>query len=442
MTSALVAQAPQTVADTAERKRLFMSLIVKGGTPDQIGLALGICDRYGFDPLLKHVVLISGQIYVTRDGLIHHAHQTGQLAGIEEREAVREADGKWRVTVAVFRKGYERAFVATAFQVEHENTASPVWQKAPYRMTVKCATVAALRLAFDISLGAAEEVGYDMQGTRTNIGEARFIEPTAGGPRVVEAIEGQAIATGMSTQAFADYVANLDLKAQDGIASREILAHLQAHDAQLSDSQRQTVKERWKAILGARKAGQPGPATVAPMPPVELHAAVVADPGWQPVDPEEQSAEQEDTWTGFWAWARNHGFNGRRDLDEAVGSSTSGMTPAEIRRQIEARATLTTAPVEADFVEVVGPPANSPADVAGPEQPIREAQRMAILSLAKHRGIADNRVLSTVQALLPEVMITDLAHITRGQVNQVLDGLRRLPLPEAQDAAVALGGQS
>ena len=43
-------------------------------------------------------------------------------------------------------------------------------------------------------------------------------------------------------------------------------------------------------------------------------------------------------WTDFWAWAKPRGINDRQALDAAAGEPTSGKTPAEIRRLIEARA--------------------------------------------------------------------------------------------------------
>jgi len=41
-------------------------------------------------------------------------------------------------------------------------------------------------------------------------------------------------------------------------------------------------------------------------------------------------------WTEFWSWARARGFSDRKSLDAVVGRSTSGMTPLEIRRHIQA----------------------------------------------------------------------------------------------------------
>ena len=42
-------------------------------------------------------------------------------------------------------------------------------------------------------------------------------------------------------------------------------------------------------------------------------------------------------WTEFWSWARARGFNDRKSLDAVVGRATNGMTPLEIRKQIQAK---------------------------------------------------------------------------------------------------------
>jgi len=175
MSSAIIVQQPQTVADTRERDRLTRNLIIKNASPDHIALALGICDRYGFDPLLKHIAIIGGNIYVTRDGLIHLAHASGQFDGIEVVRSEQSDRGKWRVTVAVHRRDMRHPFVYTAIQEEHEGATGP-WQKSPHAMTQKCAEVMGLRRAFDVSLGAAEEVGYTPGVAETNIGTVQAVE--------------------------------------------------------------------------------------------------------------------------------------------------------------------------------------------------------------------------------------------------------------------------
>jgi hypothetical protein len=111
-----------------------------------------ICDRYGLDPLLKHVVLIQGSIYVTRDGLLAVAHRSGQLDGIVVDE--QGSDQTHHVaTVSVYRKDMRHPFKYVGrYPKSGGNKAY-----GP-EMAVKCAEVMALRRAFNVSLCAREEL--------------------------------------------------------------------------------------------------------------------------------------------------------------------------------------------------------------------------------------------------------------------------------------------
>lgn len=111
-----------------------------------------ICDRYGLDPLLKHVVLIQGGIYVTRDGLLAVAHRSGQLDGIVVDE--QGSDQTHHVaTVSVYRKDMRHPFKYVGRYPKSGGNK----QYGP-EMAVKCAEVMALRRAFNVSLCAREEV--------------------------------------------------------------------------------------------------------------------------------------------------------------------------------------------------------------------------------------------------------------------------------------------
>lgn len=156
-----LAQTPERAANSnAELRTLLRQAILRNASEAQIEMFLRVCQRYGFDPLLNHVALINGRIYVMRDGLLHIAHRSGMLDGIEV-EAVRDEDGQWVATARVYRRDMSHPFTYSALQREHENPASPAWQKAPRAMTIKAAEVMALRRAFHISLPAAIEVGQE-----------------------------------------------------------------------------------------------------------------------------------------------------------------------------------------------------------------------------------------------------------------------------------------
>lgn len=143
-----------------DQRQMLRDLVMKGASEQQVELVMHVCNRYGFDPLLKHVVLISGGLYVTRDGLLDNAHRSGKFDGIEVR-AEQLDGGKWLATATVWVKDMGHPVTYSAYQSEHENAQSPAWKKAPRAMTVKCAEVMALKRAFNVSLGTAEEMGHD-----------------------------------------------------------------------------------------------------------------------------------------------------------------------------------------------------------------------------------------------------------------------------------------
>jgi hypothetical protein len=159
-TQAALALAASDLAREDRLAQLLKTMIMRDASDEQVEIALRVCKRYGLDPLLRHVAFIAGQLYITRDGLIHIAHASGQLDGIEV-EAVRDDDGRWIATAKVYRKDMSRPFVYSAHQAEHEVPTSRAWQKAPRAMTVKCAEVMALRRAFAVALPGAAEVGLD-----------------------------------------------------------------------------------------------------------------------------------------------------------------------------------------------------------------------------------------------------------------------------------------
>jgi hypothetical protein len=109
-----------------------------------------VCKRYDLDPVLKHVVLVEGNVYVTRDGLLHVAHGTGQLDGIEVEEATLSEDGKeWRSRASVYRKDMTRPF---AFSGRF-----PAGRKNSPEMAEKVAVARCLKHAFSVAIATDDE---------------------------------------------------------------------------------------------------------------------------------------------------------------------------------------------------------------------------------------------------------------------------------------------
>jgi hypothetical protein len=109
------------------------------------------CQRYGLDPILKHAVIIGGNLYVTRDGLLHVAHSSGDFDGLEV-EQMGDTGSHFVAVAIVYRKSMRHPF---KFQGRYPKSG----QMAKYgpEMAEKVAVCRALRHAFDVSLCSREE---------------------------------------------------------------------------------------------------------------------------------------------------------------------------------------------------------------------------------------------------------------------------------------------
>jgi hypothetical protein len=110
---------------------------------------VAVARRYDLDPLLKHVVVIpNGSVYITRDGLLHIAHRSGQLDGIVvEQEPTLSEDGReWVARVTVYRKDMRHGFTFPGrYPVAGRN------RDYAQEMALKAAESHALRRAFDVT---------------------------------------------------------------------------------------------------------------------------------------------------------------------------------------------------------------------------------------------------------------------------------------------------
>jgi len=117
---------------------------------------VAVAREYGLDPLLKHVIVIpKGGVYITRDGLLHVAHRSGQLDGIVvEQEPTLSDDGReWVARVSVYRKDMRFPFTYPGrYPVGGGN------KDYAQEMAMKAAEAHALRRAFNVTgLGSADE---------------------------------------------------------------------------------------------------------------------------------------------------------------------------------------------------------------------------------------------------------------------------------------------
>ena len=137
--------------DGARKLALLKAVGLDRLAPEQRELALNIAKRYDLDLLLKQLVMIDTRVYITRDGLLHIAHRSGQFDGMEATEPVLH-DGYWRSICSVYRKDMSRPF--TYHGRYPEGGKNRVF--AP-EMATKVAEVMALRRAFDVAAPTQEE---------------------------------------------------------------------------------------------------------------------------------------------------------------------------------------------------------------------------------------------------------------------------------------------
>lgn len=118
---------------------------------EQRTLALHIAERYELDLMLKHLVMVDGRPYITRDGLLHVAHRSGVFDGIEVSKPVL-GETHWEASATVYRKDMSRGFTYWGRYPKQGGN-----QKYAPEMATKTAECMALRRAFDVSAPVVEE---------------------------------------------------------------------------------------------------------------------------------------------------------------------------------------------------------------------------------------------------------------------------------------------
>lgn len=157
---------------------------------------VAVAQRYDLDPLLKHVIVIpKGGVYITRDGLLHIAHRSGQLDGIvvEQEPTLSEDKREWVARVSVYRKDMRHPFTFPG-----RYSANGGNREYPQEMALKAAEAHALRRAFDVTgLPAFDERRPDEDAPRRG-GLADVLPPTEPEPvdvsdaEVLDDAEGEA----------------------------------------------------------------------------------------------------------------------------------------------------------------------------------------------------------------------------------------------------------
>lgn len=127
MTGTAVARIEPTPAPVEVTDEALRYLGLDRRKPATVALVM-IAERYGLDPLLGHIELIptggGPKVYVTRDGYLHVAHQSGQFDGMGVDELRRSSgDDGWTCYVTVWRKDMSHPFRVGAQCKDNETQA-------------------------------------------------------------------------------------------------------------------------------------------------------------------------------------------------------------------------------------------------------------------------------------------------------------------------------
>lgn len=138
-------------AESRRKHAILKAVGLDRAMSEQRELAIAIAKRYDLDLMLKHLVLIDGKPYVTRDALLWIAHRSGRFDGIAVTKPVVVGD-YWECEASVYRTDMSHPFTYPGrYPAKGGN------QKFAPEMAIKVAESMALRRAFNISAPTQDE---------------------------------------------------------------------------------------------------------------------------------------------------------------------------------------------------------------------------------------------------------------------------------------------
>lgn len=167
----------QVGATDLANREVLTHLGLKPGDP-RSAAAVAVAKHYDLDPLLKHVIVIpNAGVYITRDGLLHVAHRSGQLDGIvvDVPPMLTDDGTEWVCQVTVWRKDMSHGFTFPGrYPVAGKNR-----QYAP-EMALARAESHALRRAFSVSLPTTDERDAGVDEPWIAVDPAPEVDPETG----------------------------------------------------------------------------------------------------------------------------------------------------------------------------------------------------------------------------------------------------------------------
>lgn len=250
------ALAPAQETDWREVERIFRGMVARGTEPAAVDAAIMVCQQLGFNPILQHIFLIKGQVYVSHKGLLNLAHRNPAFDGIELL-AEAETQTHWTAKVAVYRRDMGHPFIYTGRYPK----AGDKKQYGP-EMAVTRAETMALRRAFDVSMPIYEEINWQEQ-------------PSQGAAVAVREAAPARIAAPAPPPPASKFAATVRQMGADGVTVKEIAAFINSEWDNVTEAEQLASTDELDAIKAARRAAK---AARQQQPAAPIEATVVETP--------------------------------------------------------------------------------------------------------------------------------------------------------------------
>lgn len=157
------------------------------------------CEMYRINPFSKHIVVLkfwnetkkdyNYTPYITRDGVVAHAQETGLISAIQVQHGVELATGEKYCTVSVYRKDSSRAYTNTYFMSEWQpknldDKKAKFWRDMPRQMLAKTAIRHAVLLVVPLSIPVLDENSTYFNAVMKNVSSVLAIDEPATTPEL------------------------------------------------------------------------------------------------------------------------------------------------------------------------------------------------------------------------------------------------------------------
>lgn len=169
-TNALTLMAERLSVDPTKLLDTLKATVFKGATNEELLTLVAVSNRYGLDPLTRHIYAFPGRGGITPvvsvDGWLHILNNQPMFDGIEFSYSDDEEGNPVSCTATVHRKDRSRPTIITEYFAECSRPTEP-WKQFPRRMLRHKAVKEAVRVAFGVGGITDEDEARDIARNAT-----------------------------------------------------------------------------------------------------------------------------------------------------------------------------------------------------------------------------------------------------------------------------------